>query len=132
LIKYPDKFRQTNPAGFDGVFDWDFLKPAFDGTKIEPMDIDAVIERKGKFLIFETKDIDKAIPQGQQITLKNLIILGEGKIHLMVIYGKSKDSIIAIEEWCYRDGKFVTYPRRACNGDYVLSRVAKWFHWANN
>jgi len=46
-IKYPDTFMDALPAGFDGVFDWDFLITAFAPTKIQPMDIDGIIERKG-------------------------------------------------------------------------------------
>ena len=50
MIVFPERFKQASPAGFDGVFDWDFLEPAFGGTKIMPMDIDAVVERKGRIL----------------------------------------------------------------------------------
>lgn len=38
MIVFPERFKQASPAGFDGVFDWDFLEPAFGGTKIMPMD----------------------------------------------------------------------------------------------
>lgn len=61
-IKYPKAFDGFPPAGFDGIFDWDFLKPAFGGTKIEPMDIDAFVERHGEILMFETKTLGKEIP----------------------------------------------------------------------
>ena len=84
------KFSQWLPALFDGQFHWDFLKPAFKGTKIEPMDLDAVVERKGHFLIFETKTPGTGISVGQSITLTRL--WNEGKT-ILFINGKSPEEI---------------------------------------
>ena len=84
MILFPERFNQAKPANFDGVFDWDFLKPAFAHTKIEPMDIDAIVERHGKVLIFETKAPDREISKGQKITLNPLLALGRGNVHVMV------------------------------------------------
>ena len=94
-------FDADPPAGFDGVFFWDFLKGAFD--QCEPMDLDAVVERRGHLLTFETKEpwthvpsasayraledrvdlligtrhfvqvADLRIPQGQYLTLKSIV-----------------------------------------------------------
>ena len=33
-------------ANNDGIFDWDFLKPAFEGSNIMPMDIDGIVEER--------------------------------------------------------------------------------------
>ena len=70
MLKNYEKFNTWLPALFDGQFHWDFLKPAFKDTKIMPMDFDAVVERYGKFLIFETKSKGKQIDLGQKITLQ--------------------------------------------------------------
>ena len=69
MIHSRSRFERWLPAAFDGEFDWDFLALAFKGTKIMPMDFDAVIERMGHFLIFETKSKGKSIDVGQSITL---------------------------------------------------------------
>jgi hypothetical protein len=69
MIHSRSRFEEWLPAQFDGEFDWDFLKVSFSGTKIQPMDFDAVVERKGHFLVFETKSRGKGIDLGQQITL---------------------------------------------------------------
>lgn len=130
MIKYPDAFAAATPAGFDGVFDWDFLKPAFEPTEIMPMDIDGIVERRGKFLLFETKAPGKAIPQGQRITLKALIMLGQGKIHLMVLYGKTSGEIVGMEEWYYQNGN-VAITECDCDSAYVLQRARNWFQYAN-
>lgn len=129
-IKHPGGFHDALPANFDGIFDWDFLLPAFAGTKIEPTDIDAVVERFGRFLIFETKEPDKGIPDGQRIMLENLIKLGRGKIHVIILYGKTQASICRIEDWRYHKGQVIKEPKD-CDATYVLEGTKKWFQGAN-
>lgn len=131
MIQYPERFNQSMPAGYDGLFAWDFLKPAFAGTKIEPMDIDGIVERHGHFLLFETKSPDKEIPKGQRITLTRLIDLGRGKIHLIVVYGKTDIEISAMEEWYYSRGRCRIKAKMACDAAYVLQRVTAWFQHVN-
>lgn len=130
MIIHPNKFYQKLPAGFDGVFDWDFLLPAFAGTNIQPMDIDAIVERRGKFLIFESKEPDKDVPQGQIITLQQLIRLGRGKINVFILYGKTPLEIIAMDEWYWLNSN-VSTNFRECDAQYVLERTSQWFEWAN-
>lgn len=72
MIRNQRLFEECPPAGFDGVFLWDFLKPAWAGTKIDPMDIDAHVERYGAHLLFETKEPGCCVPEGQRIALKAL------------------------------------------------------------
>jgi hypothetical protein len=38
MIEYPETFNRSLPAGFDGVFAWDFLRGCFGGPIIMPMD----------------------------------------------------------------------------------------------
>lgn len=72
MIKYRKAFERDPAAGFDGLFNWDFLKGAF-GPQIMPMDFDGVVERFGHFLIFETKDPGVHIPAGQMRALRELV-----------------------------------------------------------
>lgn len=72
MIRNRALFDECPPAGFDGEFVWDFLKPAWAGTKIEPMDIDAHVERYGAHLMFETKPPGVNVSEGQRIALKAL------------------------------------------------------------
>ena len=53
-IHYPKTFNECPSAGFDGIFDWDFLKGCWGGS-IQPTDIDGIVERFGRVLMFETK-----------------------------------------------------------------------------
>ena len=98
-VKNPKKFGESNPASYDGLFDWDFLKPAFAPTKIEPTDIDAVIERHGYFLILETKTPGTLIPDGQRIMFEELLKLGRGRIFVLIFYGKTFETIKVMETW---------------------------------
>jgi hypothetical protein len=76
MIYNQDKFDSAKPAGFDGIFVWDYLKKAFYPTKIQPMDFDAVVERNGCFLVFETKTPGVEIPLGQRLTLEMFVRQG--------------------------------------------------------
>lgn len=64
----------------EGRWRYDEFKysPAF-GGKISPGDIDAVIERNGRFLFLEHKEYDENnpffLPRGQEIMLRNLACL---------------------------------------------------------
>lgn len=87
-IRNQEFFDGSLPAGFDGIWDWSFLNKHYCfgvGTSITPMDLDAIIERNGRFIVFETKGsiVDSygnispiPIPKGQQLTLAALFKLG--------------------------------------------------------
>lgn len=122
-IRHPETFRRAAPAGFDGVFDWSWTEGAFGETKITPMDLDGVVERRGQFLIFETKDVGVQIPQGQLITLQTMHQLGTFTV--MIIHGKARPEI----SHCW-------YPNSPLKTtlygvDEARSFVARWYRWAN-
>lgn len=54
-IKHHATFERSLPIGFDGVFDWSWTQGHLGQGKITPMDFDGVVERKGNFIVFETK-----------------------------------------------------------------------------
>ena len=75
-IHSPDIFEKSPPCGFDGVFDWSWTEGCFGETSITPMDFDGVVERKGHFIIFETKKRGVVVPKGQLYTFESLLKLG--------------------------------------------------------
>lgn len=118
-----EKFLSSPPAGFDGVFDWAWTDGCFGETKIKPMDIDGIVERHGRFLVFETKNPGVVIPKGQRITLRALV--NTGVFTVMVIWGKGE-----IEEFCvvYPDGK-----KKEGNTEEEARQVVKeWYQEADN
>lgn len=128
MIKDPEGFNSSPSAGFDGVFDWDFLLPAFAPTKIAPMDLDAVIERGGKFLVFETKKGETEIPRGQIITLERLV--ETGPFTVIILRAKTASEITGWD--CWYQGK-MEVNKEHIEGDSValVAFTRRWFEWAS-
>ena len=78
MLTNPERFDEWRPAGFDGLFEWDFLRGAF-GPTIQPMDFDAVVERNRHLLVYETKDVGKDVPDGQRRALEAAIQLPKSR-----------------------------------------------------
>jgi len=128
-ILYPERFAQAKPAGFDGVFNWDFLDGCF-GKTIRPMDFDGVVERHSNFLIFETKDEGVEIPFGQALTLKNLVLLGKGKITVFHVVGKNETLITQLNEWHYVNGD-LRIVEQSADANFIRRRCCDWFEKVN-
>jgi hypothetical protein len=121
-IKHKKTFADSKAAGFDGVFFWDFLKGAF-GPTIEPMDFDGVVERRGAFLVFETKAPGVTLPEGQRITLEALI---QDPRFTVVLCAKRPEDIGGWEVWH-------KYGRAVIPGDAAALRAwcAAWYDYVN-
>lgn len=128
MIKHQRRFESWSPAGYDGLFDWDFLLPALEGTRCQPMDFDCVIERRGRFLVFETKIPGKEVPQGQQITLD--AALKTGNFCVMLLEGKTPATIQAAT-WCDPFQTLETGERFICDWRWVVDATRQWFQWAS-
>ncbi len=125
MIKYPNAFNKHLSAGFDGVFDWDWIaeeiKKVDPKSKIEPSDLDCVVERKKHYLVIESKNPGVIIPKGQEILLNNL--------------NKAKDFTV-IRLWGKdMPEKFIwTGKNKGGQGqglEDIRALVKKWFEWAN-
>ena len=93
------------------------------------MDIDGLVERKGNFLVFETKAPNKEIPGGQMITLNAL--LKTGSFTVFFLQGKNSATLQALTI-CWK-GKTMTTGRKfsPITAEYVNARTRSWFRWAN-
>jgi hypothetical protein len=114
-IRNQSAFDRNPAAGFDGLFDWDWMKaPLLEATgrPIEPMDIDAHVEVNGQHLVIETKEEGKAVPGGQRRALLSLW----ARVYHMVIFLVGKRCPVQAEIW---------YPRgsRRQIGGWDLLRV---------
>jgi hypothetical protein len=126
MIRNMTKFQDWPPAGFDGQFHWEFTKGAF-GPVIMPMDLDGIVERNGRFFVFETKHSeDVSIPWGQQRTLKALV--RTGFFSVMVLYGKSADEITSYIIWHENTERLV----KPANAELVYAACAQWYEWVNS
>lgn len=130
MIRNNKKFNEWLPAGFDGQFDWDFLRFSFD-RGIMPMDYDACVESKGHRLIFETKDTGGVIPLGQLITLTNEWKIGAT---ILLLNGKNPKSINGYS--IYREGSYDPSIKigdkklKPCNYLDIAYIVKRWFCWS--
>jgi hypothetical protein len=122
-ILYPQAFKRSLPAGFDGVFDWDFLRGCFP-RGIMPMDFDGVVEINSRWLIFETKDVGKDIPAGQLQALRRLFKFQS--FTLVFLWGKSSP-----EFWQWERPEISGIGPRPCTADLVCQFVSKWAWVAN-
>lgn len=127
MIKYPDAFKRNPPAQFDGVFDWDYLAGAFP-REITPTDWDGVVEIKGNFLVFETKDFDKEVDKGQLMALWAAV--NTGRFTVVFIWGKKYP--IEWERWTREKDKIKIIEREACNIIDVFDFCKKWADWADS
>ena len=132
MIKYQETFDRKPAAGFDGIFNWDWTDGCFGDTRIAPMDVDGLVERKGNFLLFETKDVGKPVPRGQMITLEALYALG--CFTVMFVYGKEKPESIAVwDAPGFRTGAFMDSDRPVeTSVPQARAYCARWYEYANS
>ncbi len=124
-VLYPAAFRRSPAAGFDGVFEWDFLMPAFEGTKIMPMDFDGVVERNRRFLVFETKEGNKPIPDGQRLTLERAVETGPWTV--IVLRAKRPEDVSGWECWYSGRSGRVKKKYEEGDADALVKYARRWF-----
>ncbi len=108
-----------------GLWDWAILDGCFGETKIKPTDVDGLVERHGKFLVFETKSPGVSIPFGQTITFKSMV--STGVFTIIVVWGETNKPIKAL--LYTRHGETVYDP---CDIDRFRNIVSQWFKYANS
>lgn len=130
-IKHPETFKNSPAAGFDGVFDWSWTDGCLGEKNIKPMDFDGVVERKGNFLLFETKGIGVPIPKGQMYTIESAYRLG--CFTVMFIEGKEKPE--KIKAWCqpgFMNGKKSKNHSDVTDIENAKTFVKAWYQYADN
>lgn len=105
----------------EGVWDWAILKGCFGNTKIEPTDIDGFVERKGKFLVLETKKLNVPVKQGQWWTFNELV--ATGRFTVIIVWGGT--DMPEEMQVLYPQPYKTTDKRKASIDD--LRRVVKWW-----
>lgn len=117
-INNPDKYMA-------GVWDWAILDGCFGQTRIKPTDIDGMVERNGNFLFLETKAPGAALPQGQEIALKQLV-RSDGDV-VMVVWGEQNKPVqLQVFSLKCPDGKVID-----ADGETFRRYVKLWYERAD-
>lgn len=124
-IRNPEAFNASLPAGFDGAVDWAWMLPCF-APGDTPMDLDCFKERRGQFLVVETKDPGKRMPKGQAIAFERLHRLGP--FTLMLIWGKREPEHGIV--WWAKDANPKSRATRFQGPDEAQEIVRRWYRWA--
>jgi len=106
------------------VWNWKPVADALPG-RCGVSDLDGVIERRGHFLILETKRPGEQLPVGQLIMLKALAALPNFLV--LVVSGDIDSGVIS--EY-YKMEAHGLGPRRS--GKALPAKIARWFDWASN
>lgn len=102
----------------EGIWDWAILQGCFGNTKIEPTDIDGFVERRGHFLVLETKRVGVPIPIGQERTFQAM--LHSKLFTVIVVWGNKSPEYMKVYS-----GNKVTETKKCSLDDF--RNVVKWW-----
>ena len=129
-IAYPERFKEAQTSASDGAFVWGFLRGAF-GPSIMPTDIDALVERRGRYLAFETKAPGVPIPEGQWRLLDDWNRYRG--VTVFIIWGKTAPEICEMAVWHpYFKGGAVAREPFPADAQVVFEKCSVWFKYANS
>ena len=107
-----------------GVWDWGILEGCFGGSRIQPMDIDGYIERRGRKLFIETKapGVELSDRAGQMIALRSLVDDGHA---VLIIWGQQNqpERLRLITPNCDRT--------ESATLERVRTIIGQWYSWAD-
>lgn len=129
-MEYESQIR--DPVALEqSYWDWAILSGCFgDNPTTIPMDVDGLIERNGRFLVFETKGPRGELSLGQRIALETLARL---KQFTVVILHGPRNQPGLVEVW-YRGqfGRLVKTKPQACNVEWLRDFSKRWWTMANS
>jgi hypothetical protein len=112
-IRNPDAYR-------DGAWDWGFLDECFAPSRVRVSDLDGIVERRGHFLVVETKPRNELMTKGQSLLLDAFARMTNFTV--LVIYGEPNHPT-AMRHW--------PNPERPADAAAVQSFVRQWWQYAN-
>ena len=121
----PEEFYDAPPANYSGYWEFDCLNDCFPG-RVTITDLDGIIERRGQFLVFETKNDNVPLPKGQQILLDQLLKLGVFTV--VIIWGKPGVTALQRVTRYHRNTEKEVEPTI----EALKELCRKWWDWADN
>ncbi len=119
-IQYPDTYLAN-------LWDWACLAGTMPG-KMTASDIDGIIERRGKFLVIETKSPGVPVPTGQRILLDALA--DNGAFTVIVVHGQpGKPEQLTVTTSV--NGERVMREYNPATLETLRDIVKRWFAWVD-
>lgn len=106
----------------------DGLIPSGSGF-ILPSNIDGVLERRGRFLVFEWKQKDERLSKGQEILLHSLASLPQFTV--LLVNGHATSESVEVHEFFKMTKSDQPYVRRGVGVDELKLFVHRWWDWAS-
>lgn len=107
------------------LWDWGCLDGCFGDSKVRPTDIDGFVERRGRFLVIETKEPTAKVSQGQEITFQ---ALARTRLFTILIVWGHPGKPERIRFISARDERYY----ENANLDTLRRIVGRWYHFATN
>lgn len=129
-IFYKKTFLEAATPWFDGAWDWAWTDGCFGEYRISPMDFDGLVERKGNFLLFETKNIGKDVSTGQLRTFKAAYKLR----CFTIIFIEGKLGPVNFKTWCapgFKKGFIMDKQIPVKDTKRLHDLCSDWFEFAN-
>lgn len=105
----------------ESAWDWKILNGCFGKSKIEPTDIDGLVEKNDHFLVLEAKKPGTQIKQGQMLTFNAL--RDTGLLTIIVVWGRNNEPVEMLV--MYPPPK---EPKRGKASLEDLRRVVEWWY----
>lgn len=105
------------------LWNWKPVADALPG-KCGVSDLDGIIERRGRFLVVETKNPGELVPLGQLIMLRALA--KQPSFTVLVATGDAETGAVSHYSVVTPDGLTATRP-----GEALVGRIRAWFRWAS-
>lgn len=131
-VLYPDAFRRSPAAGFDGEYHWDHWARAINRRGIRPCDIDAVVEINHFFLMAETKDQGWSVDDNIGQTRTRRSLLDTGLVTFLYQWGKKDPVQWQYQTWQFKSRLFVRPSIGHTMLDDIENFISRWANWADN
>ncbi|MDD5502445.1 MAG: hypothetical protein PHH26_03155 [Candidatus Thermoplasmatota archaeon] len=118
---------QSEERFMASLWDWGILKGCFGDSKIEPTDMDGLVERKGHFLVLEAKQPGVKIKQGQWWTFNALV--NTGYFTIVILWGERNKPQ---EMQVLYPLPYKATPKRSADLRQLRKVVSWWYRYANS
>lgn len=121
----------SNPNSYMRSFwDWEFLNECF-RSGIQVSDIDGIVERRGFFLVLETKQPGVQSSKGQRVMLENLVRTGYFTVVYVWGFPEKPEEIEILAPTSWGERSEIKITKSPSSVGHLQDVVRHWFTKAN-